>query len=829
MTADEFELLTIKAQPHHRFKLDWSSYYSLGYADTFLPKVGGYKGSSIRFYDGANLLKNLRKSDRKDLQLINSKKLISIIGYSYPKGVLAENRKETVIPAKHEVCTFIEVAQNDDIEVSYKFGDNFKQFLASQKLSSSALEERTVQTNINDFQKHFDNTLNHDSMMRYVLGQLGINASSAYSYDFTARLQELMIANGVNHFIYSNECKQIEAPSQVIRIEGRIIEGKLDVKVLGIFSKVSDITGLTYLDDATHFLVIERSNGWEVFDKTIDDSFFADFCAQISSGSPTVDNETLEQIFKEFGDVGISEKPREGNDLSQYNAIASKILEQIGNPFYQGTTYCVDIEQLGSDGKVLAEQSIKNGIDEECEITLKISLDNKGEVKIKHQVSKNYLKEHVKTLQEEADSRGIDVDVEELRQQVLADFTAIEREQTFFKRFIQDSKALLSDNVASYFEGIQATQKIAKHVWKDQKINQSTWLSKSPEHEKWPVYVQLNPVVGGVTDGVVDEITGIPMAIRGVYDIVTDEKQQEALKQIFTKEGFSQLVNGLKKEAGEVLNDADRTQHFTGKTTVSVASMAIPGVQITKLGKVSDVLESVTDGLKEITNPKVLSALENLKKKERYNPNLGKKIEDFLKNIDPKLLDKLADAPGFGQTISDMGRHWKSFWGGKFVIEYANILLRKGKLIKFEVNDLSNDLRRIYDIVVEDVLPDGTKFTRNFELKSWNGFYPDSIRKQFTKDLQKMESLESVGWVFNKKGVASTLESLKENVIKTLRKSDGSPIDELVDTVELEQVQKLFPKLIDEFDESDYLDFLIDKLDEDEIFDTIFEVVDVTQ
>ena len=69
--------------------------------------------------------------------------------------------------------------------------------------------------------------------------------------------------------------------------------------------------------------------------------------------------------------------------------------------------------------------------------------------------------------------------------------------------------------------------------------------------------MQLNPLIGGATDGVIDEIVGIPMAIKGIYGIATEEEQRKALLNLFTADGASQLIDGLKEDAKATLKDDD--------------------------------------------------------------------------------------------------------------------------------------------------------------------------------------------------------------------------------------------------------------------------------
>lgn len=64
-------------------------------------------------------------------------------------------------------------------------------------------------------------------------------------------------------------------------------------------------------------------------------------------------------------------------------------------------------------------------------------------------------------------------------------------------------------------------------------------------------------------------------------------------------------------------------------------------------------------------------------------------------------------------------------------------------------------------------------------MKNWKGFFHKAMAGQFVKDLMNMNTLGEIVWVFNQKGANSKLEYLKGNVMKALRKADGSPIDEL--------------------------------------------------
>ncbi|MFK8299068.1 hypothetical protein ACI76O_11860 [Capnocytophaga cynodegmi] len=159
----------------------------------------------------------------------------------------------------------------------------------------------------------------------------------------------------------------------------------------------------------------------------------------------------------------------------------------------------------------------------------------------------------------------------------------------------------------------------------------------------------------------------------------------------------------------------------------------------------------------------------------------------------------------------------------KFQLEYATKLLDEGANIRFEVNNLSDDIKRIYDIEVKKRVNGRTEIT-NLELKSWGNFYPETIKNQFVKDLQKMKELGNIQWIFNKTNNISDISVLKTNVIKALKKADGTPIEE---------IQKLFEN--DSFKDKVILWMNTNKvspksflewLDEPENFNKLFEIVE---
>ena len=109
-------------------------------------------------------------------------------------------------------------------------------------------------------------------------------------------------------------------------------------------------------------------------------------------------------------------------------------------------------------------------------------------------------------------------------------------------------------------------------------------------------------------------------------------------------------------------------------------------------------------------------------------------------------------------------------------------------------------------------------------MKNWSNFYPETIKSQFIKDLQKMGDLGDIRWIFNKTDNVSDLQILKNKVISSLKKANGSPIDELDNLfnspANISRIQNIFGQ--DIINSSN----LLRKLDDMEIFKKIFEVVE---
>ena len=181
MTPEEFNRITKQCQPHKVFKLDWKTYYSEDFGNTFLPDIEPIGGKAFLMYDGADFFRNLIPTERKLLKLTRGTELISLTFYTYPKGVLAQKRKDRVSVEDFEICAFIEVDENDKLEIFFKFGRNFKDFLykyfTENKINKNpeAVEKTIYKSNTKELMGYFNNSIVHYSLMAYVGKTIGVD------------------------------------------------------------------------------------------------------------------------------------------------------------------------------------------------------------------------------------------------------------------------------------------------------------------------------------------------------------------------------------------------------------------------------------------------------------------------------------------------------------------------------------------------------------------------------------------------------------------------------------------------------------------------------
>jgi hypothetical protein len=476
----------------------------------------------------------------------------------------------------------------------------------------------------------------------------------------------------------------------------------------------------------------------------------------------------------------ISKCASEGND--KLELIRDAILVKLENEFYnnKGVRLCVELESTSGQKHIITSRNLTDC--EQAEIRLKIKIDLATDaVSFDLKCASNYLNEYtdrwtakVQKYQEEWDTP---VDVDDLRLQTIR---AIEDSQTvlsFFEKLNQDVQAFIGNKIATCVEAVQVSQKITKNIWADAEVNKSTWYSKDSEHTQWPEYARLTPVVGGVSDGVIGEVIGIPIAIKGIYGIMTDDEQREAFLSVFNSEAISALWDSFIIESKEIVSDEERFTHLASRTTIELATLLTP---MGTGGKLGDIVGVAADGVKKYSKvPELNKKIEKIAEhsKALQAPNIKKAMKDFFGNMDPNLLEQLMKIENFDKTLGSMIQTWPKFHGEKFVFD-----------------NLAN--KRLH--IVEDILSfeakfDGTNHTadillesgKKLEYKSWKndyfGRYLNSLdtKKQLMNYITSWEEGKGFEYIFDRQKllngkVADPEAFVKGEFLDMLKKQDNA-------------------------------------------------------
>ena len=172
---DDWERMKFNSRPHEVFNLDWMSYSSKDFANTFLPYSKVLKGEAISCFDGGELFSNVSANSSKN------ESMFKLVNYTYPKGVLAEERKDRIKVKADEICTFFELDELSSLRIYFRFGENFRKKLEihiANSINISAglhlLEEEIYITDVDNLKKYFNNGLTHQRMMDFTLSTLGV-------------------------------------------------------------------------------------------------------------------------------------------------------------------------------------------------------------------------------------------------------------------------------------------------------------------------------------------------------------------------------------------------------------------------------------------------------------------------------------------------------------------------------------------------------------------------------------------------------------------------------------------------------------------------------
>jgi hypothetical protein len=504
---------------------------------------------------------------------------------------------------------------------------------------------------------------------------------SGMAVDDEKRLYQILYSIGTDAFVFCKKCESEAVVSQgefKFTIKGQtykcsygkiLSDGNIEARyVTEPVSVDGTIRMATITTDKEQFIITQRKDHTVHLCEANED--YTDYCSlKQPFTNASFNRSVLRDISRcvELPDVSRYRVNREFNSPSSSTFVEIKeaVAAKLANSFFDNVRLCIDLTSSTGDYERLLTPGLADC--SSAEIKLGIHVDYTGnKVWLDLDARDNYLQEYAGKWQSKAQEYesywDVAVNMDDLRRQVISDLEDVRTAESFFDNLAHSLEALISDKIAGFVEGVQASQKIAKNVWDEGSINRSTWHSSDSEHGQWPGYAQFHPLTGGVADGIIGELAGIPVAIKGLYSIMTDREQQQALLAMFSKEGMSQLLGTLQSEARETLNDEERLLHFSSQTVIEISTILVPGMSVVKVGKMGELTETATKGLNTFDEISELKKkIDNLINGSKYLGSIKKTMKEFFDKMDPSFVVKLLKIDNFDEALSGMAQvRWRA-------------------------------------------------------------------------------------------------------------------------------------------------------------------------
>jgi len=178
-----FDRITEKSKPHLDFISNWSSYSEYEFAETFLPKADLFYGSHFRIYDSAEIFNQIQKSEDRILTPLKETKPFQVVAYTYSNGCLASQKSQTLSLKEDQIAFFLEVNEQSEVLMTFKFGYKFKSFLEKNskilglKSTVTDLEKTRKRSNLAELKSIFQKGAVHHNLVMFILKNLNIDSA----------------------------------------------------------------------------------------------------------------------------------------------------------------------------------------------------------------------------------------------------------------------------------------------------------------------------------------------------------------------------------------------------------------------------------------------------------------------------------------------------------------------------------------------------------------------------------------------------------------------------------------------------------------------------
>jgi len=127
------------SRSHSVFNKDWGAYYSIDFADNFLPFSKKFEKENFRFHDALELISGIEIKNGVSLLDVSN---VSV--FTFHKDSDASRKKQKVKLVKNELALFIQLQNENDVLVNFKLGElvhkQMDSVLKSNEVKKSTLD-----------------------------------------------------------------------------------------------------------------------------------------------------------------------------------------------------------------------------------------------------------------------------------------------------------------------------------------------------------------------------------------------------------------------------------------------------------------------------------------------------------------------------------------------------------------------------------------------------------------------------------------------------------------------------------------------------------------
>jgi|GEM_PF-1660572 len=189
------ERVILKSETNLRFKNNWSSYDTSGFGTTFLPKSNIQRSINLRIYDAAELVESI------DSQQINTGVSLGLENVEYTvlsffKGSQASLMSDRVTLNGNELAMFIEIQNNQDALVFFKFGKVIAKQLdvlaKNDTQKALNIERSKFEFSISEIKQSLKTKTSSQNVLEFSLSTMGFEMVSFTASDFEKIIDEAL-------------------------------------------------------------------------------------------------------------------------------------------------------------------------------------------------------------------------------------------------------------------------------------------------------------------------------------------------------------------------------------------------------------------------------------------------------------------------------------------------------------------------------------------------------------------------------------------------------------------------------------------------------------